>query len=146
MGIEDICDFGFMDPPKPDHVRYSLRRLRDLGALAGEDFKVTDLGRKMAEFPLAPHLVIPSGTPFSTRDAHNLSCLAVEGPDRGLGDGVFGGSSHHCVDALCQVRLLQTEKLTARGGPQEERVRRPAGHFRCPLAVAPAFGPDFLLV
>lgn len=57
MGIEDICGFGFMDPPRSDSVRYSLYRLRDLGALSGKNFKVTELGCKMAEFPLAPHLV-----------------------------------------------------------------------------------------
>jgi HrpA-like RNA helicase len=33
MGIDDICGFGFMDAPKPERVRYSLDRLKDLGAL-----------------------------------------------------------------------------------------------------------------
>lgn len=55
MGINDICGFGFMDPPKPDRVRYSLCRLKDLGALDFR-FEMTDLGYKMAEFPLSPNL------------------------------------------------------------------------------------------
>ena len=33
MGIDDICGFGFMDAPKPERVRYSLERLKDLGAI-----------------------------------------------------------------------------------------------------------------
>ena len=55
MGINDICRFGFMDPPLPERVNYALKRLRALGALDRE-LKITKLGFQMAEFPLAPHL------------------------------------------------------------------------------------------
>ena len=33
MGIQDICGFGFMDPPKKDLVNHALHRLKNLGAI-----------------------------------------------------------------------------------------------------------------
>ncbi len=55
MGIDDVCGFGFMDPPKPDKVAYAMERLKELGAVLPNG-DVTDLGYKMAEFPLSPNL------------------------------------------------------------------------------------------
>lgn len=55
MGIDDICGFGFMDPPKRYRVDYALGKLQDLGAL-DKYRSITDLGYKMSEFPLAPRL------------------------------------------------------------------------------------------
>ena len=55
IGIHDICGFGFMDPPLPPAVDHALGCLRELGALE-RDMAVTDLGFKMAEFPLVPNL------------------------------------------------------------------------------------------
>ena len=55
LGIGDICGFGFMDPPMPLKVDHALGCLRELGALE-RDLAVTDLGFKMAEFPLSPNL------------------------------------------------------------------------------------------
>ena len=55
IGIDDICGFGFMDPPWPADVDHALGCLHELGAL-GNDMAVTDLGFKMAEFPLVPNL------------------------------------------------------------------------------------------
>ena len=55
IGIDDICGFGFMDPPLPVSVDHALGCLRELGALE-RDMAVTDLGFKMAEFPVVPNL------------------------------------------------------------------------------------------
>ena len=44
-----------MDPPLPPAVNHALGCLRELGALE-RDMAVTDLGFKMAEFPLCPNL------------------------------------------------------------------------------------------
>jgi len=55
MGINDIVGFGFMDPPKSNRVNTALTSLRNLGAIDAAS-KITLLGRKMAEFPLAPNL------------------------------------------------------------------------------------------
>jgi HrpA-like RNA helicase len=55
IGIDDICGFGFMDPPDPNRVNYALKSLKELGALDRE-LLVTELGYNMAEFPLSPNL------------------------------------------------------------------------------------------
>ena len=43
MGIQDICGFGFMDPPKRDRVNHALHRLKNLGAL-DHSYRITVLG------------------------------------------------------------------------------------------------------
>ena len=55
MGINDLNAFDFMDPPPPQTVIVALQSLYALGALDDEGM-LTTLGRKMAEFPLEPHL------------------------------------------------------------------------------------------
>lgn len=54
MGINDASSlFEFIDPPSEDAVLYALEELKNLGAL-DEKENLTELGDKMAEFPLAP--------------------------------------------------------------------------------------------
>jgi pre-mRNA-splicing factor ATP-dependent RNA helicase DHX38/PRP16 len=55
LGIKNLLEFDFMDPPPQDNIQQSLYQLWVLGALnnVGE---LTPLGRKMVEFPLDPPL------------------------------------------------------------------------------------------
>jgi ATP-dependent RNA helicase DHX8/PRP22 len=53
MGINDLLNFDFMDPPPPQTLVAALEQLYNLGAL-DEEGLLTRLGRKMAEFPLDP--------------------------------------------------------------------------------------------
>lgn len=53
MGINDLLNFDFMDPPPPQTLVTALEQLYNLGAL-DEEGLLTRLGRKMAEFPLDP--------------------------------------------------------------------------------------------
>ena len=55
MGISDVFNFEFMDPPSEDSM---VSALLDLYALSALDDKgeITQLGRKMAEFPMEPAL------------------------------------------------------------------------------------------
>lgn len=55
LGIDDIFQFEFMDPPAPENILYSMHTLWVLGALDSMG-TLTKLGRKMAEFPLDPAL------------------------------------------------------------------------------------------
>jgi len=55
MGINDMLNFDFMDPPPPQTLISALNGLYVLGALDDEGL-LTRLGRKMAEFPLEPQL------------------------------------------------------------------------------------------
>ena len=53
MGINDLINFDFMDPPPLQSLITALENLYALGALDDEGL-LSRLGRKMAEFPLEP--------------------------------------------------------------------------------------------
>ncbi|KIS67687.1 putative RNA-dependent ATPase [Mycosarcoma maydis] len=55
LGVSNLLDFDFMDPPPQDTILNSMYQLWVLGALnnVGE---LTPLGRKMGEFPMEPSL------------------------------------------------------------------------------------------
>jgi ATP-dependent RNA helicase DHX8/PRP22 len=55
MGINDLLNFDFMDPPPQQTLIAAMQQLYYLGAL-DEEGLLTKLGRKMAEFPLEPPL------------------------------------------------------------------------------------------
>mmetsp|Transcript_29829 Transcript_29829/g.114543 ORF Transcript_29829/g.114543 Transcript_29829/m.114543 type:complete len:702 (-) Transcript_29829:405-2510(-) len=55
LGIENLVYFDFMDPPAPETMMRALEQLHYLGALSDEG-ELSDLGYKMAEFPLEPEL------------------------------------------------------------------------------------------
>ena len=55
MGINDLINFDFMDPPPVQTLISALETLYALGALNDEGL-LTKLGRKMAEFPMEPQL------------------------------------------------------------------------------------------
>ncbi|CAI9117651.1 OLC1v1019095C1 [Oldenlandia corymbosa var. corymbosa] len=55
LKIKYLLDFDFMDPPPQDNILNSLHQLWVLGALDNVG-DLTDLGRKMVEFPLDPPL------------------------------------------------------------------------------------------
>lgn len=55
LNIDNLLDFKFMDPPPQDTILNSMYILWVLGALDNLG-KLTEMGRKMAEFPLDPPL------------------------------------------------------------------------------------------
>ena len=55
MGINDLINFDFMDPPPPETLIRALEHLYALAAL-NDDGDLTKLGRRMAEFPVDPML------------------------------------------------------------------------------------------
>ena len=55
LGIDDLLNFDFMDPPPAEIMIKALELLYALGALNDEG-QLTMLGRRMAEFPLDPQL------------------------------------------------------------------------------------------
>ncbi|XP_065190543.1 pre-mRNA-splicing factor ATP-dependent RNA helicase DHX16-like [Sycon ciliatum] len=55
LGIEDLLNFDFMDPPPSETLVMALEQLYALGALNHKG-ELTKLGRRMAEFPLDPML------------------------------------------------------------------------------------------
>jgi ATP-dependent RNA helicase DHX8/PRP22 len=55
MGINDLLNFDFMDPPPVNTMVTALEKLYQLGALDNEGL-LTRIGRKMSGFPLDPAL------------------------------------------------------------------------------------------
>ena len=53
MGINDLQNFDFMDPPPVQTLKNSLEQLYSLNAL-DEEGMLTKIGMKMAELPLEP--------------------------------------------------------------------------------------------
>ena len=53
LGINDLINFNFVDPPSPDSLIKALEMLYSLGALNSKG-EITRTGRKMAEFPIHP--------------------------------------------------------------------------------------------
>lgn len=55
LGINDLMNFDFMDPPPSETLMRALEQLYALGAL-NDKGELTKLGRRMAEFPVDPML------------------------------------------------------------------------------------------
>lgn len=55
LGIKNLLEFDFMDPPPQDNIMNSLYQLWILGALDNTG-DLTPMGRRMVEFPLDPPL------------------------------------------------------------------------------------------
>lgn len=55
LGVENLLQFHFMDPPPEENILNSMYQLWILGALDNTG-QLTQLGRKMVEFPLDPSL------------------------------------------------------------------------------------------
>ncbi|GLP81204.1 ATP-dependent RNA helicase HrpA [Mycobacterium antarcticum] len=55
LGLGDIEDFPFLDPPDARSIRDGVQLLRELGAFDG-DGAITDLGRRLAKLPLDPRV------------------------------------------------------------------------------------------
>jgi len=55
LGVDNLMDFDFMDPPPEENIMTSLYQLWILGALDNAG-KLTTMGRRMADFPLDPPL------------------------------------------------------------------------------------------
>ena len=55
LGINDLLDFDFMDPPSTDTIVRAVEQLYALGAFNNQG-ELTKIGRQMAEFPTDPQL------------------------------------------------------------------------------------------
>ncbi|KAJ1947063.1 Pre-mRNA-splicing factor ATP-dependent RNA helicase PRP16 [Linderina macrospora] len=69
IGIRDLLEFDFLDPPPVDTIKTAMYQLWTLGALDNVG-NITDLGRQMSEVPLDP---APAKMLVS---AHALGCTA----------------------------------------------------------------------
>ena len=55
LGLGDIEDFPFLEPPKPDAIKDGYKTLFELGAVT-EQHQLTEMGRKLARLPVDPRI------------------------------------------------------------------------------------------
>jgi ATP-dependent helicase HrpA len=55
LGLGDVSDFPFLDPPRRSMVEDGRRTLREIGALDGKD-EITAVGRTLAHLPVDPRI------------------------------------------------------------------------------------------
>lgn len=55
MGIADVLQFDFMEPPSQETIIVAMKELYLLGALTA-DGEITKTGELMTLFPLAPNM------------------------------------------------------------------------------------------
>ncbi|CAD2214530.1 pre-mRNA-splicing factor ATP-dependent RNA helicase DHX15/PRP43 [Angomonas deanei] len=55
MGIEDLVNFDFIEPPAPETLMRALELLNYIGAL-DDDGNLTEFGSKISEFPVEPEM------------------------------------------------------------------------------------------
>lgn len=103
LGI-DALNFDFMDKPPKESVTVAYERLHLLGAIDGlEEKNLTEVGKKMAKFPLDPH--------------YSKVLLAAEG---------FG-----CMEeALSVVALLSSESVLLNPPSKREQAKAARERFR----------------
>ncbi len=53
IGIEDVEAFPWLESPEPKRLNHAVQLLKDLGAM-DEEAKLTEVGKRMAAFPLHP--------------------------------------------------------------------------------------------
>jgi len=58
LGFTSVDDFPWLERPTDSHLKHSMNQLLSLKAVKDIDgsFKITNLGRQMARFPLQPHM------------------------------------------------------------------------------------------
>ena len=87
LGINDLMNFDFMDPPPSETLMRALEQLYALGAL-NDKGELTKLGRRMAEFPLDPMLakMICASEKYlvGRRRLHQIFVSFCRIPDSGL--------------------------------------------------------------
>ena len=101
LGINDLLDFDFMDPPSTDTIVRAVEQLYALGAFnnAGE---LTKIGRQMAEFPTDPMLA----------------------------RAILAADKYGCVDEVLSIIAMLGEASALFFRPKDKRVHADAARNR----------------
>ena len=118
LGLGDIAQFPFMDPPRPAGIREGLNELVELGAVAVEEGSrpaLTATGRKLARIPVEPRLsrimlaasdlaALPSTLPI-------VAALACDDPRRRPADERDKAKAAHARWRVAGSDFLSTLQL-----------------------------------
>lgn len=101
MGIHDLVNFDFLDPPSTDHLVKALEELYALGGL-NDKGSLTKDGRRMVEFPTSPL----------------------------LSKSVLAASKYGCVDEILSIIALLGETASLFFRPRDKKVQADAARAR----------------
>ncbi|CAO1617242.1 unnamed protein product [Sympodiomycopsis kandeliae] len=93
LGINDILNFDFLDPPPTDTLMRSFELLYALGAL-NDKGELTKLGRRMAEFPMDPQ----------------------------LSKAILASEAYHCTDEVLSIVSMLTESSALFFRPKDKKL------------------------
>jgi len=116
LGLGNIEDFAFLDPPDPRFVKDGYRLLRELGAV-DERQAITRLGRQIARFPVDPvfgRMILAAGQMGCLREVLVItSGLSIQDPRerpleaREAADAQHAELAHKDSDFLSLLRLWE---------------------------------------
>lgn len=101
IGITDLAEFPFLQPPDPKGVKDGKKLLVELGALeeGGDQLRLSKLGREMARLPIDPRfarMLLESKTRDTTREVMAIVAgLTIQDPrERPLADRENADAQH----------------------------------------------------
>ncbi len=112
MGISNFSSFSWFDPPPGALLDFARRFLMSLGAI-GQDHRITNFGRRLADFPLPPRLgaILAKGEELGVGQTAAWICAILNERDSLAGNYErFGG-----VNCDLWVRLEEARRGRARG-------------------------------
>ncbi|CEG75130.1 Putative Pre-mRNA-splicing factor ATP-dependent RNA helicase DHX16 [Rhizopus microsporus] len=99
LGINDLVNFDFLDPPVEDTMIRSLSQLYALGAL-NDRAELTKLGRRMAEFPIDP-------------------CMSK---------AIVASEKYECTDEVVSICAMLSEQSSLLYRPKDKKILADTAH------------------
>ncbi len=99
IGINDLLNFDFLDPPPTDTLMRSLELLYALGAL-NDKGELTKLGRRMAEFPVDPM----------------------------LSKAILASEQYHCTEEVLSIVSMLSESSSLFFRPKDKKLHADKAH------------------
>ena len=100
LGLGDIAEFPFLDPPDARFINDGYRLLRELGAV-DERRSVTDLGRRLARLPVDPRLgrmLLAAGPAGCLREVLVIAAgLSIRDPRERPADAAGSADEKHAL-------------------------------------------------
>lgn len=118
MGIEDLVNFDFVEPPAPETLMRALELLNYLGSL-DDDGCLTSIGEQMSEFPVEPEMaaMLFHSPQYGCSDDISRICamMSVQNPfitpcneQRSRAMRARDQFSHHSGDHLAMLNVFNT--------------------------------------
>ncbi|MGQ9499857.1 MAG: ATP-dependent RNA helicase HrpA [Dissulfurimicrobium sp.] len=133
MGIDNVADFPFIDPPCERAIKEGFNTLRELGAI-GSDGGITHMGRLMARLPLDPRIariIIQARKEKAVNEAVVIAAaLSIQDPRERPADKEMIADQAHSVfkdkksDFVSFLRIWNTIESKRKDGVTRNQLKR----------------------